>query len=78
MQARAGGADAGADADDAPVDKEGRHQCEAASLLELPREDARNMALLVLLYFLQGVPFGLISGSIPFLFKPHLSYSEVR
>ncbi len=58
--------------------KDGRHNYEASSLWELPPADRRNMALLVLLYFLQGVPFGLISGSLPFLFKPYLSYSQVR
>ncbi|KAI1502007.1 acetyl-CoA transporter 1 [Biscogniauxia marginata] len=44
---------------------------------ELPRQDQRNFMLLVLLYFLQGVPMGLASGSVPFLLKEHLSFGEI-
>ncbi|OTA99269.1 hypothetical protein M426DRAFT_27679 [Hypoxylon sp. CI-4A] len=44
---------------------------------ELPRHDQRNFILLVLLYFLQGVPMGLASGSVPFLLKEHLSFGEI-
>ena len=48
-----------------------------ASFFDLPRQDRRNFLLLVLLYFLQGVPMGLAFGSVPFLLKPKLSYSQV-
>ncbi|OLN97227.1 putative membrane protein [Colletotrichum chlorophyti] len=44
---------------------------------ELPVQDQRNFLLLVLLYFLQGVPMGLAGGSVPFLMKDHMSYSEI-
>ena len=44
---------------------------------QLPRADRDNFALLVLLYFLQGVPMGLAMGSVPFLLKPHMSYSAL-
>lgn len=44
---------------------------------ELPIHDQRNFGLLVLLYFLQGVPLGLATGSVPFLLKGHMSYSEI-
>lgn len=44
---------------------------------ELPVQDQRNFLLLVLLYFLQGVPMGLATGSVPFLLKEHLSFSEI-
>lgn len=44
---------------------------------DLPRQDRRNFCLLVLLYFLQGVPMGLASGSVPFLLKKHLSYGQI-
>lgn len=44
---------------------------------QLPRQDQRNFALLVLLYFLQGVPMGLAMGSVPFLLKEHLSYGQI-
>lgn len=45
--------------------------------LDLPRHDQRNFGLLVLLYFLQGVPLGLATGSVPFLLKSHMSYAEI-
>lgn len=47
------------------------------SFLALPEQDRRNFLLLVLLYFLQGIPMGLAMGSVPFLLKPHLSYGQI-
>lgn len=44
---------------------------------ELPMSDKRNFGLLVLLYFLQGVPMGLAAGSVPFLLKPYMSYGAL-
>ncbi|SPO00041.1 related to acetyl-CoA transporter [Cephalotrichum gorgonifer] len=44
---------------------------------ELPIQDQRNFGLLVLLYFLQGIPMGLAMGSVPFLLKNHMSYGEI-
>lgn len=45
---------------------------------QLPMQDRRNFGLLVLLYFLQGVPMGLAAGSVPFLLKgANLSYSAL-
>ncbi|KAK4234035.1 acetyl-coenzyme A transporter 1-domain-containing protein [Achaetomium macrosporum] len=44
---------------------------------ELPKRDQRNFGLLVLLYFLQGIPLGLATGSVPFLLKNHMSYGEI-
>ncbi|KAI9101936.1 acetyl-coenzyme A transporter 1 [Phlyctochytrium arcticum] len=40
-------------------------------------KDSGNVALLVILYLLQGVPLGLTFGAIPFLLKSRLSYSEI-
>lgn len=48
-----------------------------ASFFDLPRQDRQNFLLLVLLYFLQGIPMGLASGSVPFLLKSHLSYGQI-
>ncbi|MCJ1348212.1 hypothetical protein MMC31_006443, partial [Peltigera leucophlebia] len=48
-----------------------------ASFWQLPRQDRRNFLLLVLLYFLQGIPMGLAGGSVPFLLKKNLSYSQI-
>ncbi|KAL8890495.1 MAG: hypothetical protein Q9215_002356 [Flavoplaca cf. flavocitrina] len=47
------------------------------SFFDLPRQDRRNFLLLVLLYFLQGIPMGLATGSVPFLLKEHLSYGQI-
>jgi len=47
------------------------------SFFDLPRQDRRNFLLLILLYFLQGIPMGLASGSVPFLLKEHLSYGQI-
>ncbi|SLM38401.1 acetyl-coenzyme a transporter 1 [Lasallia pustulata] len=44
---------------------------------DLPMQDRRNFLFLVLLYFLQGIPMGLASGSVPFLLKKHLSYGQI-
>jgi PAT family acetyl-CoA transporter-like MFS transporter 1 len=49
----------------------------ANGFFDLPEHDQRNFGLLVLLYFLQGVPLGLATGSVPFLLKSHLSYGEI-
>lgn len=47
------------------------------SFSNLPPKDRRNFLLLVLLYFLQGIPMGLASGSVPFLLKSYLSYGQI-
>lgn len=47
------------------------------SFFDLPVQDRRNFLLLVLLYFLQGIPMGLAAGSVPFLLKSHLSYGQI-
>lgn len=44
---------------------------------DLPVQDRKNFGLLVLLYFLQGIPLGLATGSVPFLLKNHMSYGEI-
>jgi MFS transporter, PAT family, solute carrier family 33 (acetyl-CoA transportor), member 1 len=49
----------------------------ANGFFDLPEHDQKNFGLLVLLYFLQGVPLGLATGSVPFLLKSHLSYGEI-
>ena len=47
------------------------------SFSDLPIQDKRNFLLLCLLYFLQGIPMGLASGSVPFLLKKYLSYGQI-
>ncbi|KAF2090233.1 hypothetical protein K490DRAFT_36094 [Saccharata proteae CBS 121410] len=65
--------------DDDPLPAMGTHDGDAASkgFGELPKQDQRNFLLLVLLYFLQGIPMGLATGSVPFLLKSHLSYTQI-
>ncbi|GAA6025567.1 hypothetical protein JCM11491_003216 [Sporobolomyces phaffii] len=43
----------------------------------LSLRDRRALALLVALYLLQGIPVGLAFGSIPFLLRSKLSYSQI-
>ncbi|KAL9084703.1 MAG: hypothetical protein Q9165_007951 [Trypethelium subeluteriae] len=49
----------------------------SAGFWELSESDRRNFLLLCLLYFLQGVPMGLATGSVPFLLKSHLSFGQI-
>ncbi|TFK30717.1 hypothetical protein FA15DRAFT_662749 [Coprinopsis marcescibilis] len=44
---------------------------------KISAKDKRNMVLLCVLYLIQGVPLGLALGSVPFLLKEHLSYSQL-
>jgi PAT family acetyl-CoA transporter-like MFS transporter 1 len=55
------------------------HDDEGSSkgFMELSPKDQRNFLLLVLLYFLQGIPMGLAMGSVPFLLKSVVSYSSI-
>ncbi|GAB4813183.1 hypothetical protein N2152v2_000229 [Parachlorella kessleri] len=41
------------------------------------REEWRSVALLVLLYMIQGVPLGLSMGSMPFLMQSRVSYTQI-
>ncbi|KAG8704399.1 hypothetical protein FRC09_003546 [Ceratobasidium sp. 395] len=40
-------------------------------------KDKAAMALLIILYLIQGIPIGLAFGSVPFLLKSKLSYSQL-
>lgn len=44
---------------------------------KLLKQDRKAFVVLVILYLLQGVPVGLAFGSIPFILKSKLSYSQV-
>eukprot|EP00798_Chlamydomonas_sp_ICE-L_P022955 gene22955-30139_t len=52
------------------------HGCRAVSSVD-PWQERWNMALLVLLYLMQGVPLGLTLGSMPFMLQSKMSYSQV-
>ncbi|KAF8609359.1 MFS general substrate transporter [Ceratobasidium sp. AG-I] len=43
----------------------------------MSRKDKLAMGLLITLYLIQGIPIGLAFGSIPFLLKSKLSYSQI-
>lgn len=62
--------------DEAPPLTPGREDS-GKSFFELPEQDRRNFMLLCLLYFLQGIPMGLATGSVPFLLKSYLSYGQI-
>jgi hypothetical protein len=64
---------------DEPVPSSLGHPEEGPSkgFFELSKKDQRNFLLLVLLYFLQGIPMGLAMGSVPFLLKTVVSYSSI-
>ncbi|KAF8944894.1 hypothetical protein BGZ47_003547 [Haplosporangium gracile] len=49
----------------------------AAPATPMSVKDTWNFALLVVLYLLQGVPVGLAFGSIPFLLKAKMSYTQI-
>jgi PAT family acetyl-CoA transporter-like MFS transporter 1 len=55
----------------------GDHNSGSKGFTDLPEKDRRNFLLLVLLYFLQGVPMGLAMGSVPILLKQHVSYAQM-
>lgn len=57
-----------------------REDGSGAGFFDLPLQDRRNFLLLVLLYFLQGIPMGLAGGSVPFLLKSAkygVSYGQI-
>jgi MFS transporter, PAT family, solute carrier family 33 (acetyl-CoA transportor), member 1 len=63
---------------DDPVPAMGHNEEESGKgFSELSKKDQKNFMLLVLLYFLQGIPMGLAHGSVPFLLKSVVSYSAI-
>lgn len=43
----------------------------------LSKKDKQALALLIVLYCLQGIPLGLTMGSLPYLLQPKLDYSSI-
>ncbi|KAF9113934.1 hypothetical protein BGX27_000465 [Mortierella sp. AM989] len=58
-------------------DDDDKSSTEKAPHATLSGADTWNFILLVILYLLQGVPVGLTFGSIPFLLKAKMSYSQI-
>lgn len=50
---------------------------EAQPWHELPREEKSNAVLLIVLYMLQGIPLGLVFGTLPFVFKSVFTYTQL-
>ena len=50
---------------------------DAHSFRLLSAEDKHGFMLLVLLYMLQGIPVGLAFGTMPFLLKSYVGYSQL-
>jgi PAT family acetyl-CoA transporter-like MFS transporter 1 len=64
--------------DDAVPELDKDREGQSKGFSELSKKDQRNFLLLVLLYFLQGIPMGLAMGSVPFLLKKaDASYSAI-
>ena len=63
--------------DDALDQKPGNSKQEASGFSDLSPEDQKAMILLIILYLLQGIPVGLAFGTMPFLLKSRLSYSDI-
>ncbi|RXW17422.1 hypothetical protein EST38_g8445 [Candolleomyces aberdarensis] len=57
------------------IDEPVEHESHAKK--PISAKDKRSMVLLCVLYLIQGVPLGLALGSVPFLLKEHLSYSQL-
>lgn len=63
--------------DDPPTPRTPNMPSSGTGFWDLPYQDRSNFLVLVVLYFLQGIPMGLATGSIPFLLKSHLSYGQI-
>ncbi|CAD6909857.1 unnamed protein product [Tilletia laevis] len=59
------------------VEKSAGSDGAAASGQGLSAKDKQAIALLVVLYLLQGVPVGLAFGTMPYLLKSRVSYSDI-
>lgn len=62
---------------DDEIPKLGEDEASSKGFFELSSKDQSNFLLLVLLYFLQGIPMGLAHGSVPFLLKHNVSYAAI-
>ncbi|KAH9166506.1 acetyl-coenzyme A transporter 1-domain-containing protein [Lactarius sanguifluus] len=52
-------------------------ESEGETKAPLTREDKKGIALLIVLYVIQGVPLGLAMETLPFLLRERLSYSKI-
>ncbi|EPY52212.1 acetyl-CoA transporter [Schizosaccharomyces cryophilus OY26] len=59
--------------DDVPDGRDSPHD----AYTTLSFQQKKNIVFLILLYLIQGVPMGLVKGSIPYFLKPHCTYSDI-
>ncbi|OJT13218.1 hypothetical protein TRAPUB_10237 [Trametes pubescens] len=64
-------------ASDLTLEEEQAYLGQANEKRPFSSRDKRAIVLLIILYLIQGFPLGLALGSIPFILREHLSYSEI-
>ncbi|KAH9927460.1 MFS general substrate transporter [Epithele typhae] len=64
-------------ASDLTLDEEQEYLAQIDAKKSMSARDKQAMVLLTILYLIQGFPLGLALGSIPFILREHLSYSEL-
>ncbi|KAH9850660.1 MFS general substrate transporter [Lenzites betulinus] len=64
-------------ASDLTLDEEQTYLAQGGEKRPFSARDKRAIVLLIILYLIQGFPLGLALGSIPFILREHLSYSEI-
>ncbi|RPD58451.1 MFS general substrate transporter [Lentinus tigrinus ALCF2SS1-6] len=64
-------------ASDLTLDEEQAYLAQADGKRPMSARDKQAIVLLIILYLIQGFPLGLALGSIPFILREHLSYSEL-
>ncbi|KAI0651429.1 MFS general substrate transporter [Trametes meyenii] len=64
-------------ASDLTLEEEQAYLAQAEGKKAFSSRDKRAIVLLIILYLIQGFPLGLALGSVPFLLREHLSYSEI-
>jgi hypothetical protein len=58
-------------------DGDAHPSADGAKTTVMSSRDKKAMTLLIILYLIQGVPLGLALGSVPFILREHLSYSQL-
>ncbi|KAI0761684.1 MFS general substrate transporter [Trametes elegans] len=64
-------------ASDLTIEEEQAYYAQGDGKKPISARDKRAIVLLIVLYLIQGFPLGLALGSVPFILREHLSYSEI-
>ncbi|TBU26371.1 MFS general substrate transporter [Dichomitus squalens] len=62
---------------DLTIEEEQEYLAQADGKRPFSARDKQAVVLLIILYLIQGFPLGLALGSVPFILREHLSYSEL-